>query len=538
MNRLIRMWSYLGEARAIDAASDPVRARIFAQQIEATLRSLRAFAVIIAVLLIAIPPLFWSSANHLVLMLGIAVIGLNCIYAARKLPRRVDPDRIRFAMRRHLGVAAAFGIGWSILMGGLAIGADEHTLVLVVAFEVAAICIGLVLYINLPIAFIAFSFPISIPAMLTFTLLEDYKLILAPLVPIFTCLLARTALEQSRMFVAAGRTAERLRLAGMLARDVERAAGVASLANERRTAEIEMRGAEDRTEANRAAEAVRRLGMLGLAERFETEVVVAAEALSAAARLLGASATSLQTMARDTVEAASDVVSRSDSTSRSTENLADAAARLTSTISTVARQVSHHATLSDDARNVVQSNQSRVIAMSDQAAHVGNVIEIIEGITTQTSLLALNASIEAARAGEAGLGFSVVAEEVKSLSRRTADATREITEQIDGIIKRVGSAVEGMNDTASKIDGVAAVATTIAGSIVQQKTAAEEISRETRALALHAEDVRERMTGLAETADAAKRLIGGVADTTDRVNAQAAGLRQATADFLSSLRAA
>jgi methyl-accepting chemotaxis protein len=176
--------------------------------------------------------------------------------------------------------------------------------------------------------------------------------------------------------------------------------------------------------------------------------------------------------------------------------------------------------------------------MNDEAKQVGGVITIIEGITAQTGLLALNATIEAARAGDAGRGFAVVAEEVSSLSKRAAHATRDITGQIQLIASKVGSVVEGMKDTGGRIDDVAQVATTIAGAIAEQRAAAEDIRQEVLSLATHADDVRDRMSGLADAADAAQTLMGGVANTADRVNSQAASLKQVTSLFLSSIRAA
>jgi methyl-accepting chemotaxis protein len=83
----------------------------------------------------------------------------------------------------------------------------------------------------------------------------------------------------------------------------------------------------------------------------------------------------------------------------------------------------------------------RLAASSEQ---IGRVTSLITEIAEQTNLLALNATIEAARAGEAGRGFAVVAGEVKQLSLRTAEATREIDEVTRAIRGDVKKALEGI----------------------------------------------------------------------------------------------
>jgi urea transport system substrate-binding protein len=82
--------------------------------------------------------------------------------------------------------------------------------------------------------------------------------------------------------------------------------------------------------------------------------------------------------------------------------------------------------------------------LADAAQRIEKVIKLIQAIAGQTSLLALNATIEAARAGESGRGFAVVAAEVKELSRRTAKATEEVSEQIHGIQQAVHDTAEAI----------------------------------------------------------------------------------------------
>jgi methyl-accepting chemotaxis protein len=105
--------------------------------------------------------------------------------------------------------------------------------------------------------------------------------------------------------------------------------------------------------------------------------------------------------------------------------------------------------LSEQANGAANKGGSEMQAMTQSMQEIKNssdriakIIKIIDGIAFQTNILALNAAIEAARAGEAGLSFAVVAEEVRNLSQRSAQAAKDTTAIIEANLESSAKGVE------------------------------------------------------------------------------------------------
>lgn len=99
----------------------------------------------------------------------------------------------------------------------------------------------------------------------------------------------------------------------------------------------------------------------------------------------------------------------------------------------------------------VEDIENRVLSLEDSSKKIYGIVEMINKITEQTNLLALNAAIEAARAGEAGKGFAVVADEVRKLATNSTGATSQIEKLVSSIQNEVKDLVKITKESYEKV---------------------------------------------------------------------------------------
>ncbi len=105
----------------------------------------------------------------------------------------------------------------------------------------------------------------------------------------------------------------------------------------------------------------------------------------------------------------------------------------------------------------VQHAGATVSQLATESERITSVLDVIKGIAEQTNLLALNAAIEAARAGEQGRGFAVVADEVRTLARRTQSSTEDIQRMITALKQGVTTAVQAMEEGFTQMNAAVAM---------------------------------------------------------------------------------
>ncbi|MCX7693390.1 MAG: methyl-accepting chemotaxis protein [Tepidimonas taiwanensis] len=190
-------------------------------------------------------------------------------------------------------------------------------------------------------------------------------------------------------------------------------------------------------------------------------------------------------------------------------------------------------------RDQIQETSKRIKRLGESSQEIGEIVDLIGGITEQTNVLALNAAIQAAAAGESGKGFAVVAEEVQRLAERSAQATRRIGAIVAAIqadtqeaIRAMERSTQGVVQGAARSDSagealseietisvrLANLIESISRAMAQQASTAEQVSANMRAILRVTEETAERTRHSAQT-------VASLNELSERLRVSVAGFQ-------------
>ncbi|MEW6178980.1 MAG: methyl-accepting chemotaxis protein [Chloroflexota bacterium] len=236
-----------------------------------------------------------------------------------------------------------------------------------------------------------------------------------------------------------------------------------------------------------------------------------------------------------------------DGVARGAQEQAQAAARATQLsgqlhqaiqqVAAIARSVSEGAAAAskvaahgqDTVRHTVEGMQSirekvdlsaeKIAEMSNRSNQIGVIVETIEDIASQTNLLALNAAIEAARAGEHGKGFAVVADEVRKLAERSANATREIGALIKAIQTSVSETVNAMLESAQEVEKGVESAGEAGNALQQILQTVEQVNQQAKEAARAAVEMEKAANEMIAAVDSVSAVIEENTAATEQMSA-------------------
>ena len=194
--------------------------------------------------------------------------------------------------------------------------------------------------------------------------------------------------------------------------------------------------------------------------------------------------------------------------------------------------------MAGEAVGQTRTTTDRVSELSQAAARIGDVVELINTIAGQTNLLALNATIEAARAGEAGRGFAVVASEVKALAEQTAKATGEIGQQINGIQAATQDSVNAIKEISGTIERLSEISSSVAAAVEEQGAATQEIARNVQQAAQGTQQVSSNITDVQQGATETGAASSQVLSAAQTLSGDSGRLKTEVSRFLTAVRAA
>ena len=296
---------------------------------------------------------------------------------------------------------------------------------------------------------------------------------------------------------------------------------------------------EKRIEAERHEHSdARRDELLALATAFESSVANIVQSVGSAAEQMAHAARNMHRFAHDAGEQSVEAARDADSASQSALRVSAGITQLSKSILSIAANAEQQAELGEAARSASRTGENVIHTLAERTANIEAFVGLIQGVASQTNMLALNATIEAVRAGDAGRGFGVVAAEVKALANKAHEATGQINELVTDIDSGAAEADQVIGLVSRTMGELAEAAEKMRSAIGDQSNVASLIEQSAVDSAAGADQIAKRIEEVAKAAGEAVQLSDEVQASAEDLTKIAQGLRSATDEFLSQLRAA
>ncbi|PFE12229.1 methyl-accepting chemotaxis protein [Bacillus cereus] len=171
----------------------------------------------------------------------------------------------------------------------------------------------------------------------------------------------------------------------------------------------------------------------------------------------------------------------------------------------------------DTIQNSVHNGVKQVETMKEQSEEIVKIIDVMQGITSQINLLALNTAIEAARAGESGRGFAIVADEVRKLAEQSSDSAKQIEKLITQVMGTTNHTVHMMGKVDNEVQaGTQVVMHTekVFGKITEK---VQQVSEQIQTVSMSTDEIATSSEEISASAEDMAQISQRSSDRTDRV---------------------
>lgn len=255
-----------------------------------------------------------------------------------------------------------------------------------------------------------------------------------------------------------------------------------------------------------------------LAKTLQKPLRAAAAELRASAEKVSGGAAEISSASHSVAQGASQQAASLRQTSASTDEVGSRTRRNAENAGTVAGLMQETEQIVNSANESLGELVKSIGDINQSSGEIAKIIKVIDKIAVQTNMLSLNATVEAARAGEAGMGFAVVAEEVRSLAQRSAQAARDTTKLIEESISRANAANLKMQQVTKSMAANTSIAT-------QVKLLVDEVNVGSQEQAHSMEQIAQAVTEMEQVTHQTASTAQQSAAAGDGLGAQAATLQ-------------